>query len=280
MQNNNTNEDVIEIDLQELLGLLMHRLWLLAICGIVGGVAAFLVSSFLITPLYESTTSIYILNKNDNNTFTYSDVQMNTQLTKDYAKLITSRSVLESVIESCTIEESYKALASRIDVKTLSDTRIIEITVTDEDPLKAQMLANVVRIQASEHIRNVMEIQAVNVVDEANLPESPASPSVKKWTVIGGALGIFLCALVLVVKFLLDDTIKTTDDVEKYLELSTLAMIPIAEEEDGKKHRRRMPEVHKPERQETGEEEEEIEEIDLEQPEGKTFETQNDREKA
>ncbi|MGN0402821.1 MAG: YveK family protein [Acetatifactor sp.] len=235
---NMTKDDVIEIDLQEVLGLLLHRVWLIAICGLVGGIAAFCISCFLIVPQYESSTSVYILNKNDNNTVTYSDVQLGTQLTKDYAQLITSRHVLESVISACQLTDTYEKLAERVEVETISDTRLIEITVTDTDPATARLIANEIRKIASERIMEVMDIQAVNVVDEANLPKEPASPSIVKWTIVGLLLGVVLCAMIIVIRFLLDDTIKTSDDIEKYLELSTLAVIPVLEESEGKKKRK------------------------------------------
>lgn len=232
-----TNDDEIEIDLQELLGLLLYKLWLIIICTVVGAVGAFAISKFLITPLYESTTSVYILNKSESSTVTYSDVQLGTQLTKDYAQMITSRDVLEGVITAFALEDSYDSFAERVAVTTPSDTRMIEITVTDENPHMAQQLANEVRKLAAEKITEVMDIQAVNTVDEANLPEEAASPSVFKWTAIGGILGMVLCAAVLIIRFLLDDTIKTSEDVERYLELSTLASIPVKEEETKKRRK-------------------------------------------
>lgn len=241
MQNVQNNDDVVEIDLQALFGLVLHWLWLILLCGIVTGILGFVISYFAITPQYESTTKVYILNKQDNSTLTYSDVQLGTQLTKDYAQLIKSRTVLEQVIETCTLDESYNSFSKRVSVETLTDTRIIAITVTDEDPVMAQLLANEICKVASEHIKNVMDIQAVNVADEANLPQTPASPSILKWTAIGFLLGAFVCALVIIVRFLLDDTIKTSEDIEKYLELSVLAMIPIIEApQEKKKGRRRM----------------------------------------
>lgn len=234
-----TNDDEIEIDLQALFGLILHKLWMIVLCGILAGAIGFAVSKFVITPMYESTTKVYILNKTDSSNLTYSDLQLGTQLTKDYAQLIKGRYVLETVAQTCNLEESYGSFASRVDVETISDTRIIAITVTDADPVMAQYLANEIRKVASEHIKNVMDIQAVNVAEEANLPESPASPSVKKWTAIGFLLGAFLCALIVCIRFLLDDTIKTSDDIEKYLGLSTLAMIPIMEDPATAQKRRR-----------------------------------------
>lgn len=231
------NEEVIEIDIQELLAVLLHRIWLIGVCGAVCGLMAFLISRFLIPPMYESSTSVYILNKNDGNTITYSDVQLGSTLTKDYARLITSRGVLEKVIESCALEESIEELEKRVSVETLSDTRLIVITVTDKSPLMACYIADEIREEASARIEEVMDIEAVNMVDAANLPEKPAKPSVKMWSVIGLLLGLFLCAGVLTVQFMTDDTVKTSEDIEKYLELSTLAMIPVMEEENGAKNR-------------------------------------------
>lgn len=242
MQNTNT-EEVIEIDLQELVMLLVHRLWLIVLCGIVTGIIGFAISKFAITPMYESTTKVYILSKQENSTLTYSDVQLGTQLTKDYAQLIKGRDVLEPVITTCGLTEKYDTFAGRVTVENLTDTRIIAITVADEDPVMAQFIANEIRKVAAEHIKNVMDVQAVNVAEEAYLPEEPASPSVMKWTAIGGVLGAFLCAMIVIIRFLMDDTVKTSEDIEKYLGLSTLAMIPIIGQEDKRKHRRRTEEI-------------------------------------
>ncbi|MBR1931131.1 MAG: protein-tyrosine kinase [Lachnospiraceae bacterium] len=235
MQN---NDDVIEIDLKELFGLVIHWLWLIVLCGLLAGAVGFAISKFVITPQYASTTKVYILNRQNSDTLTYSDLQMGSQLTKDYAQLIKSRDVLEAVIRAATLNESYNSFASRVTVETLTDTRIIAITVTDDNPAMAQYLADEIRTIAADHIKNVMDIQAVNVAEMANLPTAPASPSVTKWTAIGFLLGAFLSAMIIIIQFLVDDTIKTSEDVERYLGLSTLAMIPTKEDESKKKRRK------------------------------------------
>lgn len=243
---NTKSEDVIEIDLREIIGLLVHWLWLILLCGILTGMVGFMVSNFVITPKYQSTTKVYILNKQDSSNLTYSDVQLGTQLTKDYAQLIKGRYVLEQVIETCGLTEGYGAFSDRVSVQTITDTRIIAITVEDEDPVMAQFIANEIRKVASAHIKNVMDIQAVNVAEEANLPTVPSSPSVTKWTGIGLLAGMFLCAMILIIRFVMDDTIKSSEDIERYLGLSTLAMIPITETEDRRKKNRRNRETVMP----------------------------------
>ena len=233
-----SKEDVIEIDLRELVGLLLHWLWLLVLCGAVAGITGFLICKLTVTPWYESTTRIFILNKNRNNesALSYSDLQTSNQLTKNYTPFIKSRDVLEKVIKLCDLSETYESFASRVKVATVGDSNLIAITVTDSDPNMAQRLAKEVQLEAADHIVAVMGIEAANVETEANLPENPSGPSASKWALIGGFLGVFTCAAILIIQYLLDDTIKSAEDVERYLGLSTLAMIPIAEQSD--KHKK------------------------------------------
>lgn len=232
METRNTQVDEIEIDLREVFLILLGKLWLILLVGIFTAALAFGFSQFVLEPVYESTTQIYILNKQENNTVTYSDVQLGTQLTKDYAELIRSRYVLEEVMEELQLtainpELDYEAMLEKVTVTTPTDTRILAITVEDTDPVLAMEMANSIREAAAVHIKNVMDIEAVNVVDTANLPLEKSSPSVFKWTAIGGLIGMFLVMAIVMVWYLLDDTIKTSDDVEKYLGLSTLALIPL-----------------------------------------------------
>ncbi len=237
MENHKEN-DVIEIDLLEIINVLLVRFWIIAGVGLLAAAAGFAVSKFVVTPTYESTTKIYILNKSESTTVTYSDVQMGTQLTKDYAELINSRYVLEEVIEELSLADiEYEDLLDQVSVHTPTDTRIVSITVTDTEPQQAMEIADCIREVAGEHIQNVMDIDAVNVVEEANLPTEKAGPSVAKWTLISGIIGVFLVCVIVLVHYLLDDTIKTSEDVERYLGLSTLALIPVAVDENNVKQK-------------------------------------------
>ena len=252
----------IEIDLVEILLYLWHYVWIIAICAVATGGIGFCISKFAVVPMYESSTKVYILNKKDSSAaLTTGDLQLASQLTKDYAQMITSRSVLETVIDKLQLEETYESLEKRVAVTTPSDTRILAIMVTDPSPLWAQTIADEIRSVASERITNVMDVEAVNTVDYADLPTYPASPSVKKWTAIGFVLGAFVCIVVLFIRFIMDDTIKTGDDVERYLGLSTLALIPMMNVEEGQKEKVRQEKLIKTGAEEgIGEDMEQIEE--------------------
>ncbi len=222
-------DEEMEIDLWEICLLLLHNLPLVLSAGVFTALCLFLGTKLLVAPTYESTTKIYILSRQESSSVTYSDLQLGTQLTADYAELIQSRFVLEEVAQVLGLDTTYEKLSERISVTTPDDTRILAITVTDPDPVRAMETANAIREVASVHITNVMDIEAVNVVETANMPTSQAGPSALKNTMIGGMAGVFLVAAILVIRFLMDDTIKTSEDVEKYLQLSVLAVIPLNE---------------------------------------------------
>ena len=230
----------IEIDLKEILMYLYNHLYIIILSALIGAMVFYLISSLMLPKQYKSSTRLYVLNQQNQQTVTYNDLQTGTQLTKDYAKLITSQTVTAKVIADLDLQNQYVDmaditpghLAEMITVEALSDTRVIQITVTDVSPTRAQDIAEAVRIAASERIYEVMAIEAVNVVDTANLPEGAHSPGTMKNTVLGGAVGFALVVAIYTLVFLLDDTIKTPDDVEKYLGLSVLAAIPYDEEAD------------------------------------------------
>lgn len=229
-QNNRDNrDDVIEIDLVELLGVILHNLWIIIVSGVIVAAAALLVSYFIITPKYESVTKIYVISKTNADTMTYSDLQAGSTLTKDYKELVKSRPVLEEVLAETGIDVELKDLEEQITVEVPTDTRIVSITVEDKDPYEARIIADSVRIAAAKHIQEVMDTEAVNVVEEASLPIEKSSPSILKNTAIGYAVGLFLAIAIVIINYIMDDTIKTPDDVEKFLGVSVLGSIPYSE---------------------------------------------------
>lgn len=231
-QNAQNGNAVIEIDIGEIIGVLVHRLWLIAIVAIGCAVAGYAFSKFVLPEEFRSTTKIYVLDKDSaDSSNIYTDLQVGSQLTKDYAELIKSRYVLESVIDTLSIGDryDYDDFLKKVSVNTPLDTRIVAITVTDTDPYTAQTMANYIREVSAQHIENVMDIDAVNVVEVANLPSEKSAPSCLLWTMGGFALGTILVAALLIIHFLVDDTVKTSEDVERYLGISALGIIPFDE---------------------------------------------------
>ncbi len=239
-QNLQDNTD-IEIDVLELFHVLLNKFWIILLAGIIAALAFVGGTILFITPQYQSTTKMYVLSKQDNNTITQQDMQTSLSLTKDYAELIKSRTVTEGVIAQLNLDLTHEQLLGKVSVDSATDTRILSITVTDPDPYEACKIANAIRDVAANHIKNVMDIDAVNVVETANIPDQKSSPSISKNGVIGGLLGVLLSVAIILIAYISNDTIKTQEDVERYLGLSMLGTIPLtaADRKNKKKKQKR-----------------------------------------
>lgn len=222
------SEDEIEIDLIGMLLDLWRKLPFILLITVVMALAGFIYSSFYITPMYQTSTKMYVKTTLDESKgTTISDLQMGTLLINDYAELIKSRYVLEAVIEELDLPMSTGQLAGEISVYNPDATRIITLTVRDASPIRAMQIADTVREIASEHIQNVMDIEAINVVDKAYLPTAKCSPNVQRYTMLGAAAGFVLMCAIFALRFIINDVIRTPDDIEKRLGLSCLAVIPV-----------------------------------------------------
>lgn len=221
-------EDEMEIDLKELFFVLLGKWYIIALSCILCALIGLTYAKFLIPEKFESKTSIYIYNQEKENV-TLADLQTGSTLTKDYEVLVKGRNVLESTIEKLGLNLSYGAIRGMVSVNVPDSTRIVEITVQTTDPYLSRDIADVIREISSKKIAEVMGVDAVNVVEPANLPETKCSPSISKYTFMGGMVGLILSCGIMVVMFLFNDTIRTQEDVEKYLDLSTLGIIPIDE---------------------------------------------------
>ncbi len=226
------NDDTTEIDLGELLFELWIHKWEIMMMMIFAGALAFFISLCLLTPRYTSVTSLYVLAQQDNESITTADLTVGTQLTNDYAVLVKSRPVLDQVIHDLELEMTADQLEKLISVENKSNTRIIKISVSYEDPLQARLIADSLRVAVGEQIVSVMNIDAVNTVEEASLPLEPSSPRVLRNTLIGMLAGMVLAAAFFVIRNVIDDTVKTSEDVEKALGLPLLGSIPDSKSTD------------------------------------------------
>lgn len=226
----NNQNDEIEIDIMQIARLLWSKAVIIILTGIIFGITALLGSKFFLKPVYESTTNLYVLTRQNQGVTTFTDIQSSTQLTKDYKILVTSRAVTEKVISELKLDMTSEALAGSIQVNTTTDSRVLEIVVSNNDQYKAKEIADKVASISADSICSIMDIDKVNIIDEANFPTYPVSPNVKRNAVIAGLLGIILASAVIIAKFLLDDTVRTAEDIEKYFGMSTLALIPLSEE--------------------------------------------------
>lgn len=232
------NENAETIDLVEL----MYRLlgsWKLLLClALAFAIAAGVYTSFFVTPMYQATSTIYVLSRRDS-AINMSDLQIGTALTSDYIKVFKMWEVHEEVISNLHLPYSYKQMQKMLSIVNDSGTRMLDISFTSASAEEAAAVANEYAKVASQYIADTMSTDKPNIMSVALVPSNPVSPNKTKNIMLGFMLGLILGAGIVVLQMLTNDTYKTAEDIRKYTGLVTLAVVPIENENDGRKNNKK-----------------------------------------
>ncbi|MFQ6803492.1 MAG: YveK family protein [Lachnospiraceae bacterium] len=235
------DDEEMEIDLGRLLFALKKKIWLIILTGLAVAFAAALYTQFLVSPVYTSYSTMLVLTK-ETTLASVADLQLGSQLTKDYSVLIESRPVLEETIENLGLGMTYRELREMVEITNPEDTRILQLEVNHSDPETAKLLVDELANVSSVYIGDKMEVTPPKIIEDGEIPTEKTSPSMQKNVLVGLLAGVVLaCALVCVLE-ILNDSINTEEDVERYLELSVFAVVPDRETTGkikNKKNRRR-----------------------------------------
>ena len=228
-----------EIDLLELFYVVLHKWKMIVLSLLLTGACGCLISVFLITPQYESTSVLYVLSKSTSIT-SLADIQMGSSLTNDYVEVVTSRPIIEQVIQNLGLtDETYESLKDKVSIDNPAKTRLLKITVRDPQADVAKAIADELANVSKSFISIKMDQAAPTVTQYGYADGEPVTPNTVKNTVLGALIGAVLAIGVVIVSYLLNDTIMTTDDIEKKLGMTVLASIPMDEAEyDGKKSKK------------------------------------------
>lgn len=232
LENNiNNTEETVEIDLGELFHVIWSKIWIIIAVTVVCAAIIGNVTYFPIDPTYTASSTVYLLPR-EGEAMSQVEMQIGTQMTNDAAKLAKSKSVIEPVLKDLKLQMDYETLAKKISVDNPTDTRLIDISVRDADPQTAADISNALADSLCEQVATIMKTDRPTIAERAVAPDKPSAPSMKKNVVIAALLGLFATMAVIVIQYILDDSIKTAEDVEKYLQLNTLASIPLEFSDD------------------------------------------------
>ena len=225
---NNQENQAVEIDVFAMLKTLWKRKFSIVLVALVFAIAAFGYSAFLAKKEYQSTSRIYVVSRQnqDNNALTNSDLQAGSYLVKDYREIILSQNVLSQAIEELKLDLTPAELSKKISVSVPTDTRILSITAKDGNPKEAARIANGLRNVAAEKIISVTKVSDVTTLDEAEVPQSPSSPNIRRNVLLGFIAGAGLMVVLLVVVEVLDDRVKRPEDVEELMGFTLLGIVP------------------------------------------------------
>ena len=217
---------VTEIDLVGLFYYLKKKIWIIVMVAVISAVIGFIYTSAFVTPQYTTETRMYVLNRTNENNLTGSDFSVSNYVLNDYKVLITGRNVTQEVIRKLNLNMPHTGLQQKIAVTIPENTRVLQIRVTDASAQRAADIANAVCDVAAVQIQQIMDVDAVKQVYAAEVPQSPSSPNVGRNTATAAFLGLLAAVGILTLIYVIDDTIRTEEDVERHLGLSVLGVIP------------------------------------------------------
>ena len=225
-----------EISLREIFLIFRRRMWLIFILVILSIIVSGIVSYYVIVPEYETFITLMVGKPKDyqslDNQLEYNDLLLNQRLVSTYGEIVKSRVVTDKVIENLGLDMSFADFGKKVSVSLVKDTEIIKLIVTDENPILAAKIANETAEVFMESVKDIMMVENIQIIDEAQVPKKPISPRPKLNMAIAGILGLMVGIFLSFLLEYLDNTIKTPEDVEKYLGLSVIGTIPMVSKND------------------------------------------------
>lgn len=228
MHNEKAQETERLLDARVFLEHFLRRWYIIAAIFAASLLIAFIGTKLFVVPKYSTTAKLYIFNTENENINT-SEITISTYLARDYAELIADRTVLNEVIENLNLDYSYGALKGCVKIDAVDNTRILSINVTTSNAKLSQSIANNICVVSQEKLVELMGISRVNIISEAYLPTAPVRSDSELALAYGMLIGAIISMAVLIFSVFTDDKIKGADDVEKYLGISVLGVIPYSQ---------------------------------------------------
>lgn len=221
------DDDYDTIDLLEVLEVVRQHILIIVLVTVIAVAAGFGFSRFVMVPQYEAS-ALMIVNTRQDTTANVTSDQINsaTKLVSTYSIIIKSDTVLQQVISNLGLTLTYDQLKERVTVSAVDDTQVMQITVRSDNPEWARQVCEQITSISPDVILESVEAGSVKLISQAAVTPEPVSPNVMKNTAIAALLGLVVSIGIVVLRELLDNKIKSEDDVRKYLDLPVVGVIP------------------------------------------------------
>lgn len=226
-----------EIDIKEIFYELWKKKLLIIVLAIIGIACGMLYTLFVIKPMYNSSITLVLSSasgetSSSTTAITSNDLSLNSKLVSTYSEIIRSRSVANTVIDSLKLNMSESEFIRNIKVESKSNTEVLLITVSNQDPNVAASIANALSEAFAAKVKEVYKIENISVIDDAVVATKPYNVDMKKNIILFGCAGLFLGAAIVLFVMYVDNTAKDPNEVERLLGMSVIAVIPKYEEKE------------------------------------------------
>lgn len=223
-----------ELDLKQLFTIFWSRKIQIILIILIFIVMGIIYTAGFTTPIYSSSTTLVLASSKNsetstNTTITATDITVNSNLVSTYSELVKSKNILRKVISNLGIQVDEESLRKNITVSSVKDTELIEITVKNEKPTYAAQIANEIAMVFTEKVKEIYNIDNVQIVDEAEVSTIPSNINHGKDVAIFAFIGLVIAVIFVLAVNMLDTTIKTAEEVEKGFCIPVLVSIPSIE---------------------------------------------------
>ena len=225
-KNIKSTSDQDTIDIGQIIKTLWRKAWIIAVSGVLTAAIFFCYAAFTVTPKYSSSVMLYINNSVSVGNFTTSVLTAARDLVNTYIVILKNRTTLEKVIEKSGVDYTYEQLLPMIEAGSAEETEIFRVTVTSTDPREAAKIANTIAEVLPDRVAEIIDGSSMRLVDKAVVSNNKISPDVTKITALGLAIGVLAACAVIVVMFIIDDTIYSDEYIQQTYDIPILAKIP------------------------------------------------------
>lgn len=219
------------ISIEEIFEALKKRWKMIALITIVATVISGVFSFFIIDPVYEASTKLFVgKEENSEEVYNSNDIAMYQKLLKTYSETIKTRDLLTSAIKDSKYDLEVGAVSSALTVVPVADTQILQIKYQSKDPKEAEIVLKAISNNFIKTAKELVPNGNVRTIEAVEMPEKPVSPNKKMNMAIAFLLGLMVSVGLVFLLEYLDNTYKTKEQLEKELELPVLGVIPTLED--------------------------------------------------
>ena len=216
------------IDLKEYFQIIKKRAWIIVLITTIAMLVSGIISFFVLSPIYQTKTTL-IVNSDKapgTNVVTGDQISVSQKLAVTYGEIIKSKVVLDEVAKELKIKGGYSEIEKKLSVSPVTDTQILEVSIQDHNPKRAADIANAIPKAFTKEVKRITKANNVEAIDKAIVPKIPVKPNKIMNIAIAGVLGVMISLFVIFLLEYMDNKIKSPQDIQKYLELPLLGVVP------------------------------------------------------
>ena len=219
-------EKTNEINIMDIFFILKKHAWIIVLVAVVMAAASYAYTVTMVVPMYASSTSMMIKDLTSEASETYTDSTSRIMLVNNCIEVLRGTEVMQSVVDALELDMTAEQLQGLVSISSPADTTAIKITVIHPDPEMAREICDKISATAGGVLSEVIGVEVLTTYEQAKTPKAPVSPNPVKNAVMGGFLGAFVTAAIILVIRFVNNKIYTPEDVERILGLTVFASIP------------------------------------------------------